>query len=254
MSSAPRYGTFPTEIDGKPGWVSVSMDWLRQPDAKKTTWLHIRFPFAPSDAEGLPTPKAIEVLNQVEDMIVPMLEGNLKAEHVGSLSHAGQRHVYFYAPSDRGMADALRLVAAKFPASAPGGMGRPDPQHEQFAEILEPDLGQFEFMKNAWVLEQLAAAGDDHAAARRIEHFAYFPTSAARDQFAADLVELEFTIEDDGLYTEQRDGQKMFVIKFVQEASVEIFALSDITAELAQNAIDAGGEYDGWETEPVVKS
>lgn len=253
MPSTPRYGLFPTEIDGRPGWVTVSMDWLARPDPSKATWLHIRFPFQPADAQGLPTPGAMEVINQVEDMIVPMLEEKLKAQHVGSISSGGARNVYFYAPSDRGMADALRLVAARFPAAAPGGIGRSDPQHQLFAELLEPDLGQFEFMKNAWVLEQLEQAGDDHAAPRMIEHFASFPTAEGREQFAGELPELDLALGEDAFFTEARDGAEAFIVKFTQHAGVEIFALSDLTAQLAQNAIDAGGEYEGWETEPVAK-
>jgi hypothetical protein len=266
MPSAPRqpvYGTYPAEIDGKPAWVTVSLECWQNLDPRLSTWVHVRFAYPPGE-DGLPTggdqnggqrgAGGLEVINQVEDVIVELLGAKLRAVHAGSMSHAGMRHVYFYAPAnaDRGVADALRLVAAQFPQHAPGAMSRADPQHEQFAEILEPDIGQFEFMKNRWVMEQLEAHGDKHDVPRVITHYAYFPTPAARGEFAARLVELEYELDADAEFVESRDGQKMAALRFTHTGPTDVFAMTMRTAELAAIAADLDGEYDGWETEPVT--
>ena len=246
----PSYGRYPSEIDGHAAWVSVSVDWMREPDARKTNWLHVRFPYSPALGDGLPSDKAIAMIDQAEDLIVALLEDKLKAEHVGSVSAAGMRHVYFYAPSDRGLADALRLVPAQVPTCNPSAMSRVDKEHKLFEQTLEPDLAQFEFMKNAWVLEQLSEHGDKHAAEHRIEHYAYFPTVDARTQFIAGLVEGEYEVEEE--FAEERDGAKAYGVRFTHSGPIEIFELSDRTSELAGNAMELDGEYEGWETEPVT--
>jgi regulator of RNase E activity RraB len=247
MSDQDTYSLFPGETDGKPSWTSINVSWADKPDAKKTTWIHVRIPIKDAGPDGLPREDSRELLDAVEDAIIETLEDGLSARHVGAISHAGIRHVYFYAASDRKLADLLRPLAAQFPGMAPSAMSRVDAKQELYDEVLGPDAWQFEFLRNARVLAEMSMKGDGLEGTRTIEHFAIFALQTSAESFAAVVEEKGYAADDPAEAKHQ--GGTVWSVRFTQDVELDVFAISDATLELQQMAEDCQGEYDGWSAE-----
>ncbi len=253
MSTEAEWGVFPSVVDDKPAMVVSNLAFGRAPDPTLTTLIHIRMPLAAADEFGMPTEAAIEPMASVEDAVIPVLE-SLGAHHVGSVSTAGVRHLYFYSKSDRGIADALRPIAGLFPKTPPSAMTRPDPKHSLFMTQLAPDDWQHQFILNARVIVELSEAGDNHEAVHDIEHGADFGTRQDRDAFCDALTasEIEFQIDGSSLNTEPDTSSPMpWHVRFIHQAAIDLESLTDTTAGIIDLCREHNGEYDGWGTNLV---
>lgn len=246
MSKHDTYSLFPGEREGKPTWTTINVAWADAPEEKKTTWIHVRVPVPKVTREGLPVEEIREVLDAAEDAVIEQITQGLSGRHVGSITHDGVRHIYFYAASDQRLADLLRPLAAELGSMAPSAMSRADPKQELYDEILGPDAWQFEFLRNARVLGEMSLKGDDLAGTREIEHFAYFGQMTSAESFAAIVEEQGFTADDP--QAQKQDGGQVFVVRFTGKLDLDVFAITDVTAGLSQMAEDCEGEYDGWST------
>jgi regulator of RNase E activity RraB len=247
MSKQDTYSLFPGERDGKPTWTTINVSWADAPDPKLKTWIHVRMPVPKVTAEGLPKDEIREALDAAEDAVIDQITQGLSGRHVGSISHDGFRHVYFYAPSDRRLADLLRPLAAELGAMAPSAMSRADNKQELYDEILGPDAWQFEFLRNARVLGEMSLKGDDLSGSREIEHFALFSQRTNADSFAAQAEEQGYLVDDPQEQTHQ--GRQIFVVRLVKSTELDVYLLTDATLALSQMAEDCEGEFDGWSAE-----
>lgn len=252
MSREPDWGSYPSAVNEQPAWVSTDLTWAQSPDERLKTLLHVRFPVQAIDAEGLPEDDAMPEIYEAEDAIVDSLAKSLGAVHVGSVSTGGMRHIYLYAAHDRGMPDALRMVAAAFPKFAPSAMSRPDAEYSVYADLLTPNPWQNQFLRNARVLTALAEHGDEHEVPRTVEHFAYFTTRADRDAFGVFVSSHDMAIDEDSMNTEADTSTALpWTIRFGHEAAMDLAEITNLTTELAMKAEELNGEYDGWETRIV---
>lgn len=251
MSTESDWGIFPSSIDDQPAWVFADLKFNPAAASDLKSLTHVRFAVASTDEDGLPTPEATAAMHAVEDAVVAVLEP-LGAVHVGSVTCAGTRSMYFYSKNDRGLADALRVVAAQFPASPPSAMTRPDPKHEVFTSLLTPNIWQEQFVKNTRVSSALQQHGDNNELPRSITHFAYFSTAEGKSSFAEIVKDQGFTIVDEAEHAAP-DTRSPFpwAIKFEREDVIDVLELTNLTAELMDAAMASQGEYDGWETHIV---
>lgn len=251
MARKQDWGLYPNTVDGTPAWVTADLAYADAPDPTRTTFVHVRFPLPDCNDEGLPMEKGLELIEQIEDEVIPLMEERFKALHVGSMSHARQRHVFFYTASDKGLADALRPLAMMFPTSAPSAMSRPDPAGDMYTQLLLPDEWQNEFISNHRVCEVLESQGDNADTPRPIEHLALFTTELGRERFAGKLRELGYRVKpiSDDAATDEDDP--VYPIEFEHTGPTDPFDLTDRTVKLADEALDLDGEYDGWQAKPV---
>jgi hypothetical protein len=162
------------------------------------------------------------------------------------MSHASQRHVFFYTANDKGLAEALRPLAAMFPDSAPSAMSRPDPSGDMYTQFVLPDDWQMEFIQNHRVCEVMLSQGDNPEKERPIEHLALFTTELGRERFASRARELGYRVKpiaDDASAGEGDD--KVYPIEFEHTGPTDPFDLTDRTTILADEAMEQDGEYDG---------
>jgi hypothetical protein len=103
-----------------------------------------------------------------------------------------------------------------------------------------------DFAKNEEVRSELRRQGDDCRTARPIEHFAYFPTSAAMMKYRQFVLGRAYSIDHEN---EEPKVSKRWRLAF---SKIQIpDNIDDETEALGTNADQFGGEYDGWETEVV---
>jgi regulator of RNase E activity RraB len=246
------WGLYPTEIDGTPAWVTAELSFAEEPDPMgRTTFVHIRFPLPDCNEEGLPQEKGLQRIEQIEDEVIPLMEERFKALHVGSMSHAKQRHLFFYTASDKGLSEALRPFAAMFPDSAPSAMSRPDPTGDMYTSLILPDDWQSEFIQNHRVCEALLSEGDNPEKERPIEHLALFTTELGRERFAGRARELGYRVKPAADAAEGEPDAEVFPIEFEHTGTTDPFDLTERTTILADEAMELDGEYDGWQAAPT---
>ncbi|MBY0308764.1 MAG: DUF695 domain-containing protein [Phycisphaerales bacterium] len=246
----PDWGLYPTEIDGTPAWVTAELTYADSPDPTRTTFVHVRFPLPDCNEEGLPQEKGLERIVEIEEAVLPILEGRFKALHVGSMSHARRRHLFFYVASDKGLAEALRPLAAMFPDSAPSAISRPDPSGDMYTQFVLPDDWQTEFIQNHRICEALLAEGDNSDSPRPITHQAVFTSELGRDRFAAKARELGYRVQP--LPDPLTDGsEQVHPLLFEHTGPTDPFDLTNRTTTLADEAMEQDGEYQGWEAVPA---
>ena len=114
------------------------------------------------------------------------------------------------------------------------------------APAPDPDR---ERMKNRRVCEALSERGDPLTEKRAIDHWAYFPSAAARSAFIAQAAKLGFLLRATSEPEKPGDrfGARLFRIDVPA-----LDAIDDVTLPLFALATAVGGDYDGWETMVVT--
>jgi hypothetical protein len=98
------------------------------------------------------------------------------------------------------------------------------------------------------VLEALEKHGDDGAASRRIDHWAYFPTQQVAEQFRQ-------WVQEHGYQSEEScpADDSNYQVQFAHEGTLRLSDITSHTIALRRKVSELGGDYDGWET-PVCKT
>ncbi len=117
-----------------------------------------------------------------------------------------------------------------------------------FLFVCSPVFGQVigEKMLNDMVRAQLAQAGDDGSVPRLVTHFAY-PVASAKSNSRRSIKKY---LEGLG-YSVENTTRRGVVFEKTQAISPGPF--DELTQSLQQTLLQAGWEYDGWETFLVTK-
>lgn len=105
---------------------------------------------------------------------------------------------------------------------------------------MNPTDAQFEGDKK--VIEQLKKHGDNCAAIRDVDHYAYFPTHEKATQFVDWLAANGYSVSDD----EPHACEESFGVSFVVQSRADLESISAHTFRFSEKAFELGGEYDGW--------
>jgi hypothetical protein len=212
-------------------------------------WLRMQHP----RDDGLSDRDEAEVLWKLEDAVVAGVTRTLDAQHVGRITSAGRREIYFYtagpdpAPAVRdAAARALEACAAGYDYQA---NAKRDPAWSHYFDVMHPNPWEMHLIRNRGVLEALASHGDDLSVPRRVHHWIYFPTPAHRDAFAAVARERGFgTLRLDPC----PEGTEIaFGLQAHRVDGVSQKAIDSVCHELFTLAQEHDGNYDGWETQVV---
>jgi hypothetical protein len=196
--------------------------------------------------DGLSSDDEFDALAGIDDALYATMSEHDNALYVGRVTYAGLRDFYYYAVDAGAAGKAAARAMKKTPAYKFEILSQADADWTTFKSFLLPSPRDRQRMGNRNASDQLRENGDPLTEAREIDHYAYFPTPAARDAFAEKVTHIGYKLrakhEPDPasagtaygaqIYREDVPGNEMF---------------DAITAELAQLAKEAGGDYDGWE-------
>ena len=208
--------------------------------------LGLRLAFRSQNAEGLPTEQEFDALTTVDEALEVFAESRGGA-YVGRVSTGGVRHFRLYvegaaAEVDTSVAALGQRVGYHFDSYLEA-----DPERSGYWNDLYPSAADWRVIKDAQVIQALAERGDDGTQVRRVEHWAVFPTTAARQSFCAALgPAYEVMPADDALDSTEH------IARWGHASAATLSAITAHTIALGALAQAHGGEYDGWETQLVT--
>jgi len=209
--------------------------------------LKVRLTFKDQRPDGLSSSEEYPTLATLADDLQALVEAH-GSIYVGRVTVGGHRYFHIFTSEPEAtwsseLSDLGRLhgYVLQFVLS-------PDQQREGYWRDLFPSEDDWQVIKDLRVLDLLAKQGDDGSMSRRIEHWAYFPSSAAAEQFSLWVQAQGYEL---GSVSTADDGQLR--IRFFHDGSCQLSDITSHTIALRRKASDLGGDYDGWET-PVCKT
>lgn len=106
----------------------------------------------------------------------------------------------------------------------------------------DDDLGQLE--GDRLTVATLAQRGDPLTKPRQVDHWAYFPTAAARDRFVEEVIPLGFTTSDADSVGQ---APNPFCACVSRVDPVDLESIHRVVMTLFRAAKRHAGDYDGWE-------
>ncbi len=191
-----------------------------------------------------------EALRHVEQQIVQAYESKLDAIFVGRVRSQGVWQLYFYSNDSREIQQQADEMLSGFSGWSQELHVKSDPEWEMYFDLLFPDRERLQWLQDRKVCEALAEQGDPLIVPRRVDHFAYFATSADRQRFIDAIADSDFEVEELGFDPE--DEELAYTIQVHRSESVELDAIHDVVMGLILNATEHDGLYDGWETSVMV--
>lgn len=202
--------------------------------------------------DGLSSQDEFDALKALEDTIDARLVSP-DTVYVGRNTSDGRRDFWFY------LADAVSwerktaefMSAFKDYAYETGTES--DPEWSAYLDFLYPNEQGWDFITNRRVCERLEEDGDPLTQARDIEHWAYFPDPVAREAFIARAKAMRFEVRE--LLEPDADEERTEHGVCLSRCDVPSYRdIHDITVPLLRAANEAGGRYDGWETQCLPAS
>jgi hypothetical protein len=206
--------------------------------------LKVRAAFKQPRPDGLPTSEEFPQLTALEDGLQALVQQH-ESLYVGRVTVDGHRHFYIYT-SDSEEAWAARLKTFGESHGYPLALAfQPDDQdrHGYWQELFPTD-DDWQVIQDLKVIESLEKEGDDGSASRRVDHWAFFPSQAAADQFSQWAQERGYVLEEDN--STMDDGK--FRVRIAHTGSIKLGDITSHTIALRRKASELGGDYDGWET------
>jgi hypothetical protein len=209
--------------------------------------LKVRATFKQPLPNGLPANEEFQRLTQLEDALQALVQDK-KSIYVGRVTVDGHRHFYIYtAESEAEWSLGLDQLGAQHDYPL-GYVLKTDEGHDGYWKELFPTDDDWQVIQDLRVIETLEKEGDDGSASRCIDHWAYFPSYPAAQEFSEWAKGQGYGSSS----TEVTDDSK-FRVRFSHEGSVRLDDITSHTIALRRKASELGGDYDGWET-PICKS
>ena len=242
------WAAFLRDTGQRPATIVVNLGFAAlAPDKANPMLLEVKVRIPRPNEHGFPSRADSEAFEPVEDEIISRIERDAHAHHVGRLTTDGEWHVFFYAPSATGFEQAVGNLRARFDAYAIHGASQDDAQWQTYLGTLHPSPAEFQSILNARVIAHLQESGDKLTKPRRIDHWLYFPTDDSRARFLARLDAKRFKVEDQSKLDDPK-GPNAFRLQLSHVGTPDAASIDPITVQLSDQAREAGGEYDGWET------
>ncbi len=234
---------YPCRIDEQAASIVLNLRYEHDaPPATATTLYRVRLPMQDPDDHGMGTAAEAAAMNAFEDEIVKRAaDANLI--YVGRIRNRATWELVFYgAPEQKAAIQSIRDI---FVDRRTYVDVRPDPSWGFYREFLLPDDERKQWMHDRRLVQVLQEEGDTLTTPRRVDHWAYFPTAAARDRFVAVTVEAGFELER----AAQVDTDDLpYGAQIYRADPVELEHIHDVVMDLIEFAAAEGGDYDGWET------
>src|SRR5205814_6517689 len=179
MAAGDAFDFYPCLVDGAPATIYLNLRFEHErpvgADTRYTIVIRMRDP----GPDGAGTAEEADVLNAFEERAIEELAAH-ELVYVGRLRKQGSWDISFYGPP--GQDDAVRAFAERTDRMAVVDVQR-DETWRFYVELLFPDAERLQWMDDRRLVQILGEQGDNHATPRRVDHWAYFATAAARDAF-----------------------------------------------------------------------
>jgi uncharacterized protein (TIGR01619 family) len=196
--------------------------------------------------DGLPSHDEWDDLYNISDKVKAIVDAHGAFKSSGVFTYQCWRTDYFYIRDTIGIRETL---LAAFKKNAPTREYKveikPDPKWDAYLTFLYPNEETMEFIDNQKVVMGLVQAGDKLTKPRQVDHWLYFKTEAARNQFVDYALQQSYKIEGKD-FSQKSDLH--FQLHLSKTEDVSLAKISAITLKLRRKAKELGGEYDGWET------
>jgi len=252
-----NWEAFQRMIDDMPATALVESSWTEAgPDPDKPVCVIIRVPFESEEELGLPdTDEEFEALDAMTEAFVKVLCGKHKADFVGKLLHNFAHSLYFYAPSNEGIEEAVASAIGRFKGREADVTCIDDPEWERIGEDVWPTDIEIRWNADLSVLQSLEEGEDDMTTPREIEHLAVFASLESCEQFAQWAKGEGYTVaspesDDDG----DGDGGEAYTIEFSKLCAPNIEEIFEQTGAISDAAEELGGTYDGWQCAVIKKA
>ena len=241
-----------SQYDGVPGSVLVDMSYDELVPIDQFTYvMSTGVQFEQCNEDGMPQSLVYEDLVQLSEKLEEYLAIQLTSRLVGTFTHQCKRVDFYYIKDTIGLNSFLTNFYEKNGEDYQAIISvSADPEWSVYKDFLYPDSYILEYMMNSKVIQELVENGDDIKRARRIDHWAYFPTELDRDQYRILVLERGFKEEELGHHSAE---DLPYFIKFSRRDKLKVDYLTELTEILQRKAKELGGMYDGWESEVISK-
>jgi hypothetical protein len=238
------WGVYVAVRDGHQATILVDLDFPdNDPGPELPLWLEISLALRTCDVNGWPDPAEMDGLRPLESRLEEAMHAE-GAVHVGAGNWNSRRRWFFYAP-EGDYKSVVQKVLSERRADSPSMTVSRDPDRKLYRKLLYPDREAMRYIKDNRVLTALAEHGDSAETPRKIEHFAYFSTRRAAEQYATWVRENGFDVEELLLPSSATDRHG---VRFSHIGAAVPLAITEKTSLAEAGAEQLGGEYDGWET------
>lgn len=202
----------------------------------------VQVPFLQPDARGQAPAGEGARLHEIELRLhqhLSQARNTAGAVYVGRSTGVGACIFYYYLCASHGFAKRVTEVSAAVPEYSFATFTRSDPQWSVYAQMLPDRLARAQIASRR-NLRALAETGDDLSQARLMQHWAVFPSPAARLEFVRSTMLMGFKRG----YSSDGDT---FGVQITRMDVPELQRLERLINSLAQLAHASGGTYEGWE-------
>jgi hypothetical protein len=171
--------------------------------------------------------------------------------YVGRNTSGGCRDFYFYTRTANDWNYRVETAITNFAEYGFETGSRPDPDWTTYLTFLYPSGEAMQRIQNRRVCDNLQKKGDSLTKVREIDHWFYFPSTRSRAAFISRVSKDGFAVRE---FHEHPESKQRFGVQFYRVDLPSFDQIDAITLPLYQAAKDAGGDYDGWETQVMVAS
>ena len=242
-----NWDTYVVQINHKPVSVVVDLDFGNSPEAKeKQNVIIVRLNIKHVQPDGMPAGKELKTLNSIENGLVNYLDSVLKAQYTGRYTQEGKRDFYFYSNDTSGYMRHVAAVLQHYPAYTWSVLVNHDAGLSNYLNVLYPTQKEMERIQNRRMVDALHTKGDQLTAPRKVEHFLFFKTEAARKKFVRVVQDSGFEIENAG--KEMGVNDRPYRLHISRVDKVDYNSIDKVSLYLWELALRYSGKYDGWET------
>jgi uncharacterized protein (TIGR01619 family) len=247
-----RWDFFFASIDGDIASIFVNLSLEDEaPVARHTNLVVVRLTMREPRDDGLSSDDEYAALSIIDETLYGQVCEKANAIYAGRVTYAGLRDFYYYAVNADAAGKAVVKAMHEIPDYKYEILSQTDADWTTFKSFLLPSPRDRQRMGNRNAADQLRESGDPLTEAREIDHWAYFPSPAARDAFVSKAQAIGYNLRAASEPDSATDGNAYGAQIFRSDVpGNELF--DAITAELAKLAQECGGDYDGWEA-PVSK-
>jgi hypothetical protein len=220
------------------------------PDPARGTLLRTRMALLVPREDGLSDESETESLYAIEDALFQELGRGLGARYVGRCTRAGHREFFYYGKGAEGFPIALMSVQLQFPHYHFEAETESDRDWNVYFEQLYPTELDLLSIQNRRVTEQLSDLGDTLLEPRQVTHSMYFASPHSREQFLKTIAAEGFgvTLKE----TEEPDAEYRYGVDLTRHDRVDLNSIDGLVVDLYLRVVQAGGEYEGWDTYPLT--
>jgi uncharacterized protein (TIGR01619 family) len=241
-----NWQTYGCQIDDSPAFVTYDHGLATELDGLKLeNLIVISIPIANSNSHGMPSGDEHNQLNAIEDLLLDLFPAG-KAVMAGRVTNSAIRSIFYYTVLNQQACGEIAQQVEHHSGRRLLLRHTHDPSHAGYWKELFPTDDELQVIKDIRLHETLMERGDPLTEPREIQHWAYFKTDEARRQFLDQVAANLGTLSLQEAY-ETDDGQ--FGARLAHVGLPDWQSISAITVKLNNFATQAGGEYDGWETE-----